>query len=169
MTKNIADITLADAFARLALELTDNQKVIDPMTGTETEENKNLFIVRKMLNGICYSTEVTLGYSLKSADKARFNLKKALTEYTGDELSKEALDKAKGWCERIVDQQALLTNFLVAAKHAHEEFTGETYVDAATQAAIKKSAQHRIERDPHLADARKLLEALEVRTDTRAA
>ena len=162
MTKKFANITLADALARLALELTDMKKVIDPMTGGETEENANSFIVRKMLNGICYSTEVTLSYSQKSLDKAAWSLRRAMDQYDREHAThtQEAIDKAQIWCERIVAQQALLQNFFTEAKHAHEMFTGETYVDAETQQANRKFAQARIETDPHLAGARKLLEAI---------
>jgi hypothetical protein len=162
MTNQIADITLSDAFARLALELTEMRKTVDPMTGQETEENANSFIVRKMLNGICYSTEVTLGYSQKSLDKAAYSLRRAMDQYDREVSSHnlEGIEKAQGWCERIVAQQAVLTNFFNEARTAYEVHTGETYVDAAAQQAAKKYAQARIDSNPNLESARKLLEAI---------
>lgn len=162
MTNQIADITLADAFARLALELTEMKTVRDPMTGQESEENANTFIVRKMLNGICYSTEVTLGYSQKSLDKAAWSLRRAMDQYDREHAThtEEAVTKAQDWCERIIAQKALLANFFDEAKRAHEAFTGEVYVDAEQQQQNRKFAQKRIESDPNLAGARKLLEAI---------
>ena len=157
MTKNSESISLAQAFEALALHLTDDIEVVDQSTGELMPKNNMAYAQRRVLNGIAYSTELTLvstGNSItKAADKLR-----ALTR-SNNGTNQPEIDRQCEWIERLQMQRAVLDNVLNEAKAAHLLHTGEEYVPASTQQRNRQLQAGMVKTGPAMDRAYKLLQS----------
>lgn len=117
--------------SELAQAITVIAKFFDePMTDQDgVITNALAFPQKKILNGLCYSATNGASYTATvTMQKATDELKAALTEHKGDELSDVKVARKLAWLERIEDQLAHLEAFKSVAVAEYELYTGESYV-----------------------------------------
>lgn len=157
MTKNSESISLAQAFEALAFHLTDERTVADQSTGELEQKNMMAYAQRRVLNGIAYSTELTLNSTDQSITKAADKLRILTRSANGTTQSE--IDRQCDWIERLEMQQAVLNNVLNEAKAAHLLHTGEAYVPASTQQRNRQLQAGMVKVSPTMDRAAKLLKA----------
>lgn len=130
MTINTSE--LAQAIAVIAKffdeSMTDQDGVIT---------NALAFPQEKILNGMCYSATNGANYtSTVTMQKARDELKAAITEHKGDELSDVKCARKLNWLNKMEDQLTHLEAFKREATAAYAEFTGKHYVHERPKAQV---------------------------------
>ena len=135
MSKKTREISLIEALQVIANELTD--KVVVQKDGVPTEINRLAYAQKRVLNGIAYSTALTLQRTQQDLDAAKQKVIIAARAHRGDELSEVALTKALDWLERLELQEATLTSFIDTAKATYESHIGTEYNPPAFKAQPK--------------------------------
>lgn len=124
-TSTAKAITLIEALQVIATELTD--KVVVERDGVPTEINRLAYAQKRVLNGIAYSTALTLQRTQQDLDAAKQKVVIAARSHRGDELSELALNRAVDWAERLELQEATLSNLMTLASEVYTQHTGESF------------------------------------------
>lgn len=96
--------------------------------GTVEERNRYAFIQKRVLGGIVFQLENSLSFTKnETLPKAGDRLERAYRRNKGDELSQLEIDRAEEWIVRLGEQILETERMLMAAVHAYEDITGESY------------------------------------------
>jgi hypothetical protein len=148
------------AFATIAAELyvPTVKQVKDEATGeiTVSTVNQMAYTQQRVMNGICYSIELTLKGTRSSLDKACVELTQLVRSNRGDEISIRNVNSKRVWIERLEAQEQVILSLFGKAKRAYREATGDGYIGADTQRANREAAAQR-PLNPALDDAAKVL------------
>jgi len=126
MTKKTHEIGLIDALRTIAKELTD-VRVRQDKDGNPIETNILGFAQKRVLNGIAYSTALTLQRTQQDLDEAKQKVIVAARSHRGDEISEQQLNRAVDWAERLEMQEAVLSNLLQVSMTVYEQATGDLF------------------------------------------
>jgi hypothetical protein len=119
--------SLTSALEFIANHLTEIQTKVDK-DGEVIEFNVLGYAQKRVLNGVAYSTALTLQSSKSSYDEAVQKVKLAIKSHRGDELSELQLQRAVDWAQRLEIQIAALEALLEVASDVHERKTGERFI-----------------------------------------
>lgn len=136
MSKKNREISLIEALQVIANELTD--KVVVQKDGAPTEINRLAYAQKRVLNGIAYSTALTLQRTQQDLDAAKQKVIVAARAHRGDELSEVALNRAIDWAERLELQEATLSNLLTLSTEVYTNHTGEEFQAPAVRPQAQK-------------------------------
>jgi hypothetical protein len=133
--KNSPSIT--SALRTIASELTEIQTRTDK-NGQTVQVNVLAYAQKRVLNGICYSTALTMQRTQQDLDDAKQKVIVAARSHRGDELSELALNRAVDWAERLELQLATLDALLNEAIAVYEAETGSGFEMPTTRPTAKK-------------------------------
>lgn len=113
----------------------------EPMIKDGEEVNSLAYAQRRVLNGLCYSTSLTLSSSKEQLDQAAEKVRLAARSHRGDEISEQQLQRAIDWADRLQLQVTTLEAVLDFAAAAHLEHTGEKFVAPVARKRADSSFQ----------------------------
>lgn len=125
------------ALRTIAAELTEMQTRTNK-DGQSEQVNLLGYAQKRVLNGICYSTALTIEKTQKDLDDAKERVIIASRTHRGDELSEVALNRAVDWTERLELQLAALEAILADAVSVYETETGSTFAMPAPRPTAKR-------------------------------
>lgn len=132
--------SLTSALEFIADHLTEIQTKVDK-DGEVIEINALAYAQKRVLNGVAYSTALTLQSSKTSYDDAVQKVKMATKSHRGDELSEVQLQRAIDWAQRLEMQIAALEALLEVASDIHERKTGERFVAPKQKDTVDRKFQ----------------------------
>ena len=130
-------LSLTSALDFIAETLSEIQ-IREDDDGSQIEVNTLAYAQRRVLNGIAYSTALTLSSSEKSYDEAVSKVRYLTRTHRNDEISELNLQRAIQWCERLEMQIAALSDLLEVATEVHNRHTGEKFKFQPVVRAEKK-------------------------------
>lgn len=133
--KNASSIT--SALRTIAQELTELQTRQDK-DGQTVQVNVLAYAQKRVLNGICYSTALTIQRTQTDLDDAKQKVIVAARSHRGDELSEIALNRAIDWAERLELQLVTLENLLAEAVTVYEAETGSRFETPAARPTARR-------------------------------
>jgi hypothetical protein len=125
------------ALKTIAAELTEMQTRTNK-DGQSEQVNILAYAQKRVLNGICYSTALTIERTQNDLDDAKAKVHVAARSHRGDELSEVALNRAIDWTERLELQLATLEAILTDAVTVYEAETGSTFTMPAPRPVAKR-------------------------------
>ena len=125
------------ALRTIAAELTEMQTRTNK-DGQSEQINLLGYAQKRVLNGICYSTALTIEKTQNDLDDAKQKVIIASRAHRGDELSEVALNRAIDWTERLELQLAALEAILADAVSVYETETGSTFTMPAPRPMAKR-------------------------------
>jgi len=143
MSTTITEAKLLKALNTVAGVLHAPGEKTDRETGKVEQVNLLAYPQKKVLNGLCYSTFLTLKTTEESLDKARAQAKEAASQHRGDEISENRLNSRLDWIETLQEQQAALELVLRIASQVYEQHSGEAFVPPVTKPRVAAEFQTR--------------------------
>ena len=125
------------ALKTIAAELTEMQTRTNK-DGQSEQVNVLAYAQKRVLNGICYSTALTIERTQNDLDDAKAKVQVAARSHRGDELSEVALNRAIDWAERLELQLATLEAILTDAVSVYEAETDSTFTMPAPRPVAKR-------------------------------
>jgi len=125
------------ALKTIAAELTEMQTRTNK-DGQSEQVNVLAYAQKRVLNGICYSTALTIERTQNDLDDAKAKVQVAARSHRGDELSEVALNRAIDWAERLELQLATLEAILTDAVSVYEAETGSAFTMPAPRPVAKR-------------------------------
>lgn len=125
------------ALKTIAAELTEMQTRTNK-DGQSEQVNVLAYAQKRVLNGICYSTALTIERTQNDLDDAKAKVQVAARSHRGDELSEVALNRAIDWAERLELQLATLEAILTDAVTVYETETGSAFTMPAPRPVAKR-------------------------------
>jgi hypothetical protein len=113
----------------------------DRDTGEQIEVNALAYAQRRLFNGICYSTALTLQSSTEQLDLATEKVRVAARAHRGDEISEQQLTRAIDWADRMQIQVTTLNALLEVAEDSHLKHTGERFSRPTYKPQVRKDFQ----------------------------